>query len=197
MRPSSFTKTATRVGSRSELLERQFSALCKIAHKLSWEKNIEDTLTGILSVLHNDGRLLHGLITLADPMHTVLHVGAVYSEDENLSKSTASVRYRAGEGVLGRILQHNQPIVLARISSEPRFLDRLSLYDLELPFYCHTDSRWRWRSHRGVGCAAGCICRRLPQRAHNIYGGSSQSAVADCASFSEYGKRPQYRQRAR
>ena len=134
MRPSSFTKPASRIGSRSELLERQFTALCKIAHKLSWEKNIEDTLTGILSVLHNDARLLHGLITLADPMHTVLHVGPVYSEDENLSKSTASVRYRAGEGVLGRILQHNQPIVLARISSEPRLLDRLSLYDLELPF---------------------------------------------------------------
>lgn len=134
MRPSGFPKPAARIGSRSELVERQFAALCKIAHKLSWEKNIEDTLTGILGVLHNDSRLLHGLITLADPMHTVLHVGAVYSEDENLSKSTASVRYRAGEGVLGRILQHNQPIVLARISSEPRFLDRLSLYDLELPF---------------------------------------------------------------
>src|SRR5690606_24800818 len=47
---------------------------------------------------------------------------------------STSVRYRAGEGVIGNILKHGESVVLGRISSEPRFLDRLALYDLELPF---------------------------------------------------------------
>ncbi len=131
---SSFTKQSTQVTSRGELIERQFTALCRIAHILGGEKSIEDTLTRILAVLHHDCRLLHGLVTLADPLHSVLHIGAIYSDEEDIPKTTALVRYRAGEGVLGRILQHNQPIVLGRISSEPRFLDKLALYDMELPF---------------------------------------------------------------
>jgi Nif-specific regulatory protein len=120
--------------SRSELMERQFAALCRIAQILSGEPGVEEMFASILAVLHRDARLLHGLVTLSDALHTVLHIGAVYSGEEDLGKSTASVRYRAGEGVIGRILQHNQPIVLGRISSEPRFLDKLALYNMELPF---------------------------------------------------------------
>lgn len=131
---SSFVTTGARVSNRSELIERQFSVLCRIAHILSDEKNIEDVLTTILGVLHNDCRLLHGLVTLADPLHTALHIGAIYCDSADFGKSVSSIRYRAGEGVLGRILQHNQPIVLGRISSEPRFLDRLAIYEMELPF---------------------------------------------------------------
>ncbi len=89
---------------------------------------------GILGVLHKEAGLLHGVITLSDPDHDQMQVGAVYSESEVVSKASNSVRYRTGEGIVGRIIQHNQSIVLGRISSEPKFLDRLALYDLELPF---------------------------------------------------------------
>lgn len=134
MNTSIVTKRGLSVGSRAELIERQFKALCLVSQTLCRAKNIEETLDGILAVLHKESGLLHGVITLSDPEHAMLQVGALYSENESVSKSSSGVRYQAGEGIVGRILQHNTSIVLGRISSEPRFLDRLALYDLELPF---------------------------------------------------------------
>ena len=134
MNTSIVTKRGLSVGSRAELVERQFKALCHISQILCRAKKIEETLDGILAVLHKESGLLHGVITLSDPDHAVLQVGALYSESESVSKASSGVRYQAGEGIVGRILQHNTSIVLGRISSEPRFLDRLALYDLELPF---------------------------------------------------------------
>ncbi|MEE2730232.1 MAG: nif-specific transcriptional activator NifA [Pseudomonadota bacterium] len=134
MNTSIMSKRGLSVGSRAELVERQFKALCHISQILCRAKNIEETLDGILAVLHKECGLLHGVISLSDPEHAVLQVGALYSESESVSKASSAVRYQAGEGITGRILQHNTSIVLGRISSEPRFLDRLALYDLELPF---------------------------------------------------------------
>jgi len=134
MNTSIVSKRGLAVGSRSELVERQFKSLCRISQVLCRAKKIEETLDGILGVLHKECGLLHGVITLSDPEHAVLQVGALYSESESVNKASSSVRYQAGEGIVGRILQHNTSIVLGRISSEPRFLDRLALYDLELPF---------------------------------------------------------------
>ncbi|MDO6805903.1 GAF domain-containing protein, partial [Wenyingzhuangia sp. 1_MG-2023] len=57
----------------------------------------------------------------------------VYRDSDGGGKAP-SVKYQPGEGIVGRVLSSNQSIVLGRISSEPRFLDRLELYDLELPF---------------------------------------------------------------
>ncbi len=91
-------------------------------------------MSEVLGILHNDTGLMHGIITLSDTEHSKLQVGAVYSESESVRKASSGIRYQSGEGIVGRILQHNQPIVLGRISSEPRFLDKLALYDLELPF---------------------------------------------------------------
>lgn len=134
MGSSSFAKPGLTVNNRLELVERQFNALCRIAHLLCQVTNIEETLGEVLGILHNDAGLLHGIITLSDPEHSRLQVGAVFSESESVRKASSAIRYQAGEGIVGRILQHNQPIVLGRISSEPRFLDKLALYDLELPF---------------------------------------------------------------
>lgn len=133
MNSSSSVRSGVLVNSKSELVERQFKALCRVSQIVCRTNSIEDTLTDILSVLHNDMGLLRGVITLADPEHTMLQVQAVYNENQN-AKTSSSVKYQSGEGIVGRILQHNQSIVLGRISSEPRFLDRLALYDLELPF---------------------------------------------------------------
>lgn len=134
MEHSKFARTGMRVNSKAELIERQFRCLCEVSGILSRARNIEETLRGILGVLHNNAGLRHGVVTLFDPKNSLLQVGAVYRESENVSKHTASVKYQPGEGIVGRVLELNQSIVLGRISSEPRFLDRLELYDLELPF---------------------------------------------------------------
>jgi Nif-specific regulatory protein len=127
-------KTGMKINNRAELTDRQFKALCRISHILCRAQNIEETLNGILGVLHNETGLCYGLVTLSDPEQAFQQIGAIYSDSEYVNKATASVRYQAGEGIVGRILQHNQSITLGRVASEPRFLDRLSLYDQDLPF---------------------------------------------------------------
>ncbi|WP_320818624.1 nif-specific transcriptional activator NifA [Thalassolituus sp.] len=134
MSNSKFASVGMRVNSRSELMERQFRCLSEVAGIISKARNIEETLSGILGVLHNQAGLRYGIVTLFDPEHSILQVGAVYCDSEAVTKTSSSVRYQRGEGILGRILELNQAIVLGRISVEPRFLDRLELYDLELPF---------------------------------------------------------------
>ncbi len=134
MGPTSVANTGLTVNSRGELIDILFGTLCRISHVLCQVTNIEDSMSEVLGILHNEAGLMHGIITLSDPEHSKLQVGAVYSESESVRKASNGIRYQSGEGIVGRILQHNQPIVLGRISSEPRFLDKLALYDLELPF---------------------------------------------------------------
>lgn len=134
MNTTRFAKTGTRFNSRTEILDSQFGALCLISTLISKASNIEKTLGGILAALHNEVGLQHGVITLSNADHTALQVGAIYSDSAAISKSSSNVRYQSGEGIVGRVLEQNQPIVLGRIASEPRFLDRLEVYDLELPF---------------------------------------------------------------
>ncbi len=119
---------------QSELFDNQLQALARIARTLSRVQQIEEILEQVLAVLHNDLGLLHGLVSISDPEHGVLQIGAVHAESESVIQASEGVRYRSGEGIIGHVLKHGESVVLGRISSDPRFLDRLALYDLELPF---------------------------------------------------------------
>lgn len=120
--------------SRGDLQEHLLSAVLQISRILSRSQQIEEILESVLAVLHDEAGMLHGLITLADAERSELQIGAVHTSSSDVNRASNSVRYRSGEGIVGSILKHGESIVLGRISSEPRFLDRLALYDLELPF---------------------------------------------------------------
>lgn len=134
MSPSMSLRPAPRSISRAELFEREINALCQISRILCRSQQIEETLSQVLAVLHNEAGMEHGLVTVSDSEHSSLQISAIHSENESITRASGSVRYRIGEGIIGGILKHGNSIVLGRISSEPRFLDRLALYDLELPF---------------------------------------------------------------
>ena len=120
--------------SRAEFYDSQLQALARISRTLSRVQQIEDILAQILAVLHNDLGLLHGLVTISDPEHSALQIGAIHTDSEAVAQACEGVRYRSGEGVIGNVLKHGNSVVLGRISADPRFLDRLALYDLEMPF---------------------------------------------------------------
>ena len=117
-----------------ELYESQLQALASIARTLRCVQQIEEVLTQVLSVLHHDLRLQHGLLSIADPKNSALQIGAIYTDTQTLNVASEGMRYRSGEGIIGHVLKQGESIVLGRIASDPRFLDRLALYDLELPF---------------------------------------------------------------
>ncbi|WP_268235801.1 nif-specific transcriptional activator NifA [Marinobacterium zhoushanense] len=119
---------------RSELLDRQLSVLGIVCRTLTRSLDLNASLDELLKVLHMEGGMKHGLVALMDPELGELCVSAVHSSSEMVQQAKNAVRYRRGEGIIGSILQSGHPVVLRKLSSEPKFLDRLALYDWESPF---------------------------------------------------------------
>lgn len=114
----------------SSILENELESLYRVSQVLSRSLNFRETLSEVLNVLDENGDMHHGMIALQDEdsgdlLVTALHAGPA---------SYRPVRYKAGEGVVGTILENSQPIAIRRISEEDRFLDRLGVYDWDLPF---------------------------------------------------------------
>jgi Nif-specific regulatory protein len=118
------------VADRQEVLESQLAALFEVSSVLSRSLMLSQTLTEVLEVLHQHGRLSKGMVTLDGETGELL-VSALH---EDGVAPFESVRYRPGEGVIGRILERNRPWVVPRVADEPHFLDKLGVYDPDLPF---------------------------------------------------------------
>jgi len=119
------------VADRQEMLESQLAALFEVSSVLSRSLMLSQTLTEVLELLHQHGRLSKGMVSLVDRETGELLVSALH---EDGVAPFESVRYRPGEGIIGRILERNRPWVVPRVADEPRFLDKLGVYEPNLPF---------------------------------------------------------------
>ncbi|MCW2484341.1 nif-specific transcriptional activator NifA [Candidatus Symbiopectobacterium sp. NZEC127] len=115
-------------------LSQQFTAIQRLSSALSRSTNVREALQSVLRILHDDAFMQHGMICLYDTQRGVLVVEALHQADEQLIASGSQVRYRPGEGLVGTVLSQHQPLVLPRVADDQRFLDRLGLYDYNLPF---------------------------------------------------------------
>jgi Nif-specific regulatory protein len=113
------------------LFETELEALYRVSRVLSRSLNLRETLRAVLQVLHDFAGMQRGMVTLLDPDSGDLLVSVVQSDEP---AQVGSVRYRAGEGVVGAIIARGDTVVVRRIADEPRFLDRLGVYDPQLPF---------------------------------------------------------------
>jgi Nif-specific regulatory protein len=113
------------------LLEGHLNALYAVSRVLSRSLDLMQTLREVLEVLHDLGGLSHGMVCLVDEDSGDLLVTALHGKD---AAPFESVRYRPGEGVVGTILKRGEPWVLPRLGDEPRFLDRLRVFQPHLPF---------------------------------------------------------------
>jgi len=116
---------------RQALLEIELATLYRVSEVLSCSLDPRETMQGVLKVLHEQGSLSYGMVSLVDEETGELLVSALHDESP---RPMESVRYRPGEGIVGTILSSAEPIIVRRISDEPRFLDRLGVYKPELPF---------------------------------------------------------------
>jgi Nif-specific regulatory protein len=118
-------------GSRTKsAMESELESLYQVSQVLSRSLDFRETLTELLKTLNDTGNMRHGMICLIDEQSGDLLVSALH---ENPAPFNA-VRYKPGEGVVGAILESGEPLVVQRISDEDRFLDRLGIYDPDLPF---------------------------------------------------------------
>lgn len=120
-----------KVDSRSSLLEAELEILYLVSQVLSRSLNLQETLAEVLKLLHDKGQLSYGMVSILDEENGELQVIALHGHAVSLSKK---VRYRSDEGIVGDIMQQAEPVVLRRIADEPKFLGRLGVYDVNLPF---------------------------------------------------------------
>ncbi|MCX8086628.1 MAG: nif-specific transcriptional activator NifA [Rhodocyclaceae bacterium] len=102
----------------------------RVSEVLSRSLDYRQTLRDVLGALAEAG-LSRGLISVADPESGELAVTALHGFD---AAAFAPVRYQIGEGVLGLALEVGETIVVENVGRDPRFLNRLGIYDPALPF---------------------------------------------------------------
>ncbi|HAY29850.1 MAG TPA: nif-specific transcriptional activator NifA, partial [Candidatus Accumulibacter sp.] len=115
----------------ASLLQSQFAILARVGQLLARSLDAPQTLREVLRTLEISGHLSRGLIAVARPESGDLSVHAVHGLDHD---DFQAVCYRAGEGLLGRIVETGRSCAIAQVGEDPCFLNRLGLYERELPF---------------------------------------------------------------
>ena len=109
----------------------ELETLYGVGEILSRTLDFRHTLREVLRTLDELAGMSRSLVTVVDPENGDLVVHAVSIEDES---ERGAVRYQPGEGLLGLILDEKRTIALARVGDEPRFLNRIGIFDRRLPF---------------------------------------------------------------
>lgn len=119
------------LSNRTALIEAELEALFRVGQVLGRSLKLQATLQEVLQVLHEHTGMHYGMVTLRGD-NDELAISAVYCGDRQLPNTILA--YRRGEGLIGAILDSGKTLIIERIAEDPRFLDRLGLYDPELPF---------------------------------------------------------------
>jgi len=116
--------------------EQQLRALHKISVILSRSLNMEETLQQMLSCLQEMAGMQFGMVTLYNEEKHGMLVQALHGVDPEVIRDASKIKYRINEGILGNVQARGESQVIAKVSQDPRFLDRLSLYNYDLPLIC-------------------------------------------------------------
>jgi Nif-specific regulatory protein len=98
---------------------RRLSTLLEISQALSGTLNLKSALHRVLEVLAKHHGTVRSLVTLLQESGEL----AVEASD-GLDTPPHAVRYRVGEGIIGKVVETGRPIVVPRVSKEPAFLGR-------------------------------------------------------------------------
>ncbi len=116
--------------------QKQLIALHQISVILSRSLNMEQTLQQMLCCLEELASMQFGMVTLYNEDRQGLLVQALHGADLEITRDASKIKYRTDEGILGAVQAKGVTQVIAKVSQDPRFLDRLNLYDYDLPLIC-------------------------------------------------------------
>ncbi|MFT3963816.1 nif-specific transcriptional activator NifA [Propionivibrio sp.] len=109
----------------------ELETLYRVGEILSRSLDFRHTSREILRQLDEQAGMSRGMVSVLDAASGDLVVNAINGSDDD---GRERVRYQPGEGLLGLILEEKRTLALPRLGDEPRFLDRLGLFDRRLPF---------------------------------------------------------------
>ncbi|MDY6914312.1 MAG: nif-specific transcriptional activator NifA [Planctomycetota bacterium] len=117
--------------------DRELSALYRISRIIAAQSRQGQMLKEVLDVLHNELGMRRGTIALVSPDAKELLIEVAHNIPR---RQRQAVRYRMGEGIVGRVVQTGKPAVVPKISQEPLFLDRIhrrrTISKDEISFIC-------------------------------------------------------------
>lgn len=115
----------------------EITLLYEISEALKISLDLKKTLYQVLDILAKDTGVERGTIAIMNPLKDEVHIEVAHG----LSRvAMERGKYKAGEGITGRVMETGQSYVVPKISEEPHFLDRTaarrSAGDRELSFIC-------------------------------------------------------------
>ena len=99
----------------------ELSLLYDITQTLATAGPLDRNLQQILSILAQNLGMERGTITILKPETQEIHIEVAHGLT---AEARRRGRYKLGEGITGRVVETGEPMVVPRVSQEPRFLNR-------------------------------------------------------------------------
>jgi Nif-specific regulatory protein len=116
---------------------RRLSDLLEISQTLGATLNLRSALVHTLELLEQAHGAIGGLVAIREGDGGDLVVEAAIG---SAMPAGPNVRYRAGEGITGRVVQSGRPVIVPQVSREPLFLNRAGTWRRsearEMSFLC-------------------------------------------------------------
>jgi len=99
----------------------ELKVLYEISQALSSSLDLEKVMTDVMDVLHDKMGMERGTLTLKSVSENELVIKVAPS----LKRAEIDLgRYRVGEGIIGKVVEAGEPIVVPNVGDEPLFLNR-------------------------------------------------------------------------
>ncbi|MCV6637778.1 nif-specific transcriptional activator NifA [Candidatus Albibeggiatoa sp. nov. NOAA] len=115
---------------RSELIECELEALFEVGKVLNRSADLQTALEGVLQKLHQYAQMQYGVVTLLRESGELM-VNAAYAGGK---LPPGAIKYQTGEGIIGSVMEEQSTIIIERAGQDSRFIGKLGLYELHLPF---------------------------------------------------------------
>jgi Nif-specific regulatory protein len=115
----------------SQLHRAELDCLYRVSEILSRSLDCAHSVRQVLDILDEEVGLSRGMVSVVDPDSGDLVVHAVQGAD---LADAEPVRYQPGEGIVGMLLEDKRSVALPVAGRDPRFLNRIGIYDRNLPF---------------------------------------------------------------
>lgn len=111
--------------------------LYEISSALTEDRNLTETLSALLGLMELRMKVVRGMVTLCDRKSGEIFIHQSFGlTDEQKARGI----YSLGEGITGMVVETGTPVIVPRLSDEPRFLNRTlshsSVDDMESSFLC-------------------------------------------------------------
>ena len=143
----------------AERYEKDLEVLANLGRLLAAQSGQRQMLTAVLDEVERKLGMIRGTIMLLSSDGSELFVDVAR---DVACQGRKDLRYRRGEGIVGRVVQTGQTAVIPRISQEPRFTNRIHRRDKadEADAKSSPRSSSRWAAKSSARCRSICRCSR-------------------------------------